>query len=70
MSYKIFIKEFEKSLPSFMQKYARDISDEIIELMKFALEKDGLEIRGFFSMKIEKNNIRKTIKFKDLTKKS
>lgn len=38
--------------------------------MKFALENDGLEIRGVFSMKSEKGLERKTIKFKDLIKHS
>ncbi len=70
MSYKVFLKEFEKSLPNFIQSNAKELSDDIIDLMKFALEKDGLEIRGFFSMTREDNSVRKTIKFKDLTKNS
>ena len=68
MSYKIFLEEFEKSLPPLLQSNAREISDDIIDIMKFALEKEGLEIRGFFAMKSEKSDIRNTVTFKDLTK--
>lgn len=68
MSYKNFLEEFAKSLPPFLKNNSREISDDIIDLMKFALERDGLEIRGVFSMKSEKGLERKTIKFKDLTK--
>ena len=68
MSYKIFIEEFAKSLPSFLKNNSREISNDIIDLMKFAIERDGLEIRGVFSMKLEKELKRKSVKFKDLTK--
>ena len=68
MTYKLFLEEFEKSLPKFMQSRSREISDDIIDLMKSALEKDGLEIRGKFSMNVGGSAERKTVKFKDLTK--
>ncbi len=68
MSYKNFLEEFKKSLPPFLQNHSRAIASDIIDLMKFAIEKDGLEIRGVFSMKSEKGLERKTVKFKDLTK--
>lgn|GEM_PF-4686179 len=68
MSYKNFLKEFEKSLPPFLRNNSREIAGDIIDLMKFALERDGLEIRGFFAMKSEKGGKRKTIILKDLTK--
>ena len=70
MSYKNFLEEFEKSLPLFLKSNSRAISNDIIDIMKFALEKDGLEIRGKFSMKYEKGLNRKTVKFKDLIKHS
>ena len=70
MSYKNFLDEFEKSLPPFLTNNSREIAGDIIDLMKFALENDGLEIRGILSMKSEKGLERKTIKFKDLTKHS
>ena len=68
MTYKLFLEEFKKSLPKFMQSRSREISDDIIDLMKSALEKDGLEIRGKFSMNVGESAERKTVKFKDLTK--
>jgi hypothetical protein len=68
VSYKNFLEEFEKSLPLFLKNNSRAISNDIIDIMKFALERDGLEIRGAFSMKSEKGLNRKTLKFKDLTK--
>ena len=52
----------------FLKNNSRAISNDIIDIMKFALERDGLEIRGAFSMKSEKGLNRKTLKFKDLTK--
>ena len=68
MSYKNFLKEFEKSLPPFLKNNSREISNDIIDIMKFALERDGLEIRGFFAMKSEKGGKRKAVILKDLAK--
>ena len=67
--YRDFIEKFQEKLPDFLKNYSQEIAKNIVIQIQEGVNKDGVELRGYFSIKKTQKKERKSIifrNFKDL----
>ena len=67
--YRDFIEKFQEKLPDFLKNYSQEIAKNIVIQIQEGVKKDGVELRGYFSIKKMQKKERKSIifrNFKDL----
>ena len=66
--YKDFLASFQAKIPKFLQSNTHKIAEDIVHEIHKGIAKDGIEIRGHFSITKKQKTERKSIIFRSFQK--